>query len=170
LQKSGVEVRSLGLDVGDKKTGVAISDPQGILATPLTVLVSNNEDTLIDEILRLVEHHKAERIVIGLPRRLNGKLGQQADKVEIFADKLSCVAKQRSLSQLDIQLWDERLSTRAAERLKAHGGTASKLRREARRGSKNRGFSARAGVDAIAAAFILQGFLDSHSQSNNERP
>jgi putative Holliday junction resolvase len=169
-REGGAEVRSLGLDVGDKRTGVAISDPQGILATPLAVLTSNDEDALIDEILRLVEHHKAERIVIGLPRRLNGKLGQQADKVGIFADKLSCAAKQRSLSQPDIQLWDERLSTRAAERLKPHGGTAGKLRREARRGSKNRGFSARAGVDAIAAAFILQGFLDSHRQSNDEGP
>jgi putative Holliday junction resolvase len=163
-------MRSLGLDIGDKRTGVAISDLQGILATPLTVLVSKDEDASVDEILKLVEQYKAVRIVIGLPRRLNGELGKQAGKVGIFADKLSYAAKQRSLNQLDIQLWDERLSTRAAERLKTNGGTAGKLCRGAKRGSRNRGYPVKAGVDAIAAAFILQGFLDSHRQSNNEGP
>jgi putative Holliday junction resolvase len=152
-------MRSLGLDVGDKRTGVAISDPQGILATPLTVLVSKDEDALIDEILKLVEQYKAERIVVGLPRRLNGELGQQAGKVTDFADKLSWRAKQSNLKQLDVQLWDERLSTKAAERLKTEaGGKRSKLRSRA----KNHSFSIKAEVDAIAAAFILQGFLDSH--------
>jgi putative Holliday junction resolvase len=149
---------------------VAISDPQGILATPLTVLASKDDDALMDEILRLVEHHKAERVVIGLPRRLNGELGKQAGKVGIFADKLSCAAKQRSLNQLDIQLWDERLSTKAAERLRTNGGTVGKLRRGAKRESRNRGYPVKAGVDAIAAAFILQGFLDSHRQNNDEGP
>ena len=155
-------MRSLGLDVGDKRTGVAVSDPQGILATPLTVLISKDEDALINEIIKLVEHYKAERIVVGLPRRLNGELGKQADKVTAFADKLSAQAKRGSLDQLDIQLWDERLSTKAAERLKTEaGGRGSKLRPGAKRGAKNHGFSAKAGIDAIAAALILQGFLDS---------
>jgi putative Holliday junction resolvase len=155
-------MRSLGLDVGEKRTGVAISDPQGILATPLTVLASEDEDALIDEILKLVEQHKAERIVVGLPRRLNGELGIQANKVSVFADKLSLRAKQSNLNQLDIQLWDERLSTKAAERLKTEaGGKGSKLRSRAKRGAKNHSFSAKAEVDAIAAALILQGFLDS---------
>ena len=156
-------MRSLGLDVGDKRTGVAISDPQGILATPLTVLVSKDEDALIDEILKLVEQYKAERIVVGLPRRLNGELGKQASKVTAFVDKLSWQAKQSNLNQLDLQLWDERLSTKAAERLKMDvGGKTSKLRSRAKRGTRNHSFLAKAEVDAIAAAFILQGFLDSH--------
>ena len=155
-------MRSLGLDVGDKRTGVAISDPQGILATPLTVLVSNEENALINEIIKLVEQYKAERIVVGLPRRLNGELGKQAGKVTVFADKLSWRAKQSNLNQLDVQLWDERLSTKAAERLKTEaGGKGSKLRSRAKRGAKNHSFSVKAEVDAIAAAFILQGFLDS---------
>jgi len=156
-------MRSLGLDVGDKRTGVAVSDPQGILATPLTVLASEDENALINEILKLVEQYKAGCVVVGLPRRLNGELGKQANKVTAFADKLSWQAKQSSLKQLDVQLWDERLSTKAAERLKmGAGGKGNRLRSRAKRGARSHSFSAKSEVDAIAAAFILQGFLDSH--------
>jgi putative Holliday junction resolvase len=162
-------VRSLGLDVGDRRTGVAISDPGGILATPLTVLASDDDDALIDEILRLVEHHRAECIVVGLPRRLSGELGKQADKVGVFAEKLSLLARERGMKQLDIQLWDERLSTKAAERLR-NGGAAGRLRRGTKRGNRSRGCPVKAGVDAIAAAFILQGFLDSYRQHDGEGP
>jgi putative Holliday junction resolvase len=156
-------MRSLGLDVGDKRTGVAVSDPQGILATPLTVLASEDENALINEILKLVEQYKAGCVVVGLPRRLNGELGKQANKVTAFADKLSWQAKQSSLNQLDVQLWDERLSTKAAERLKmGAGGKGNRLRSREKRGARSHSFSAKSEVDAIAAAFILQGFLDSH--------
>jgi putative Holliday junction resolvase len=156
-------MRSLGLDVGDKRTGVAISDPQGILATPLTVLASEDEDDLINEILKLVEEYKAEHIVVGLPRRLNGELGKQADKVTAFADKLSCRAKQSDINQFNIQLWDERLSTKSAERLKTETGSKRrKLHFRAKKGVKNHSFAIKAEVDAVAAAIILQGFLDSH--------
>jgi len=162
-------MRSLGLDVGDRRTGIAVSDPQGILATPLTVLASEDEDALINEILKLVEQYKAERIVVGLPRRLNGEIGEQASKVTTFTDKLSWQAKQNNLNQLDIQLWDERLSTKAAERLKTEAdGQGSKLHARARRGARHRNFSVKAKVDAMAAAFILQGFLDSHRPHNSE--
>jgi putative Holliday junction resolvase len=161
-------MRSLGLDVGDSRTGVAISDPQGILATPLTVLASRDDDALINDILRLIERHNVGRVVVGLPRRLNGELGKQADKVTAFSDKLSCLAKERNLDQLDIQLWDERLSTKAAERLKADGGRAGKLRHGTKRRTRSHSFSVRAGLDAIAAAFILQGFLDSRRLGNSE--
>ncbi|MDH4291081.1 MAG: Holliday junction resolvase RuvX, partial [Dehalococcoidia bacterium] len=65
------------------------------------------------EILTLVGQHKVERVVVGLPRRLSGDLGKQANKVTAFADKLSAQAKQSDLDQLDVQLWDERLSTKA---------------------------------------------------------
>jgi len=155
-------MRSLGLDVGGQRTGVAISDPHGILATPLTVLPSRDEDALIKEILALVSQHKVERIVVGLPRQLSGDLGRQANKVTAFADKLAAQAKQGNLDELDMQLWDERLSTKAAERLKTKGGgQGGGLRFGGRRGSRDRKLSIRAEVDAIAAALILQGFLDS---------
>ena len=164
-------MRILGLDVGDMRTGVAISDPQEILATPLTVLASRDENALIEEILTLVEQRKVERVVVGLPRRLSGDLGKQANKVTAFADKLSAQAKQSNLDQLDVQLWDERLSTKAAERLKVGaGGRGGSLRFRGRRGARNRNLAMKAEVDAIAAAFILQGFLDSRHLDDNEEP
>ena len=156
-------MRSLGLDIGDKRTGVAVSDALGILATPLTVIASEDENALINEILKLVGVHEANCIVIGLPRRLDGELGKQANKVKDFADKLSWQAKQSSLNQLDVHLWDERLSTKAAQRLKIEGGgKRNKMRSRANRETGNRSFTAKSELDAIAAAFILQGFLDSH--------
>jgi len=133
-------MRSLGLDVGDKRTGVAISDPQGILATPLTVLASEDEDALLKEIIKLVEQYEIERIVVGLPYSLSGDLGQQAEKAIAFSEKLSHHG-------LNIQLWDERLSTKGAERLMIEAGTKRNKRNQYR--------------DAMAAALILQGFLDS---------
>ena len=180
-------MRSLGLDVGDKRTGIAISGPQGLLAVPLTVIANKDEDATIDDIIKLVEQHHIERIVLGLPRSLNGSLGQQADKVTAFTEKLRSViasrspelfpschsegekrpknlaqsklrearAKQSHLTRVDIQLWDERFSTVAAERLMVEAGTKRNKRNQHR--------------DALAAAFILQGFLDSrHSERNEE--
>jgi putative Holliday junction resolvase len=102
--------------------------------------------------------------VIGLPRRLDGELGEQADKVTAFADKLISAARQASAGPLDVQLWDERLSTRAAERLKAENDRkGSRIHSMTGRRTRSRKFSAKAGIDAIAAALILQGFLDSRS-------
>ncbi len=155
-------MRSLGLDIGDKRTGVAVSDAQGILASPLTVITSENENALINEILKLVGNYEADCIVVGLPRRLNGELGKQANKVTAFADRLSWQAKHSNLDNLDVHLWDERLSTKAAQRLKMKGGgKRKKIHSRAKRETGNHNFTAKSEVDAIAAAFILQGFLDS---------
>ena len=162
-------MRSLGLDVGGERTGVAISDPRGILATPLTVLASRDEDALIKEVLALVSQYKVERIVIGLPRQLSGDLGRQANKVTAFADKLAAEAEESNFDRLDMQLWDERLSTKAAERLKTEGGgQGGSLRFRGRKGAKSRNLAIKAEVDAIAAALILQGFLDSLHPYNGE--
>ncbi len=162
-------MRSLGLDIGDRRTGVALSDPEGILATPLIVLASKDSDALIVDILRLAEKHNVGRIVVGLPLRLSSELGRQANKVAALAEKLSGQAKQSNLKELDVQLWDERLSTKAAERLKTDGGgRRSKLPSRAKGGARNRIFSAKADLDAIAAAVILQDFLDSHRQQSGE--
>jgi putative Holliday junction resolvase len=133
------------------------------LATPITVIDSTNEDTLVDEVLKLATQYKADCIVVGLPRTLNGALGKQANKVTAFADKLSWQAKQNNLHELDVQLWDERLSTKAAERLKIEASSkGNRMHSRAKRGTKSHRFSAKSKMDAIAAAFILQGFLDSH--------
>jgi putative Holliday junction resolvase len=156
-------MRSLGLDIGDKRTGVAMSDSEGLLAVPLTVIANQSEDTTIVDIIELVEQHRIERIVVGLPRSLSGNLGQQADKVTAFVEKLrNAVAtlnevkgKQPHLTRVDIQLWDERFSTVAAEKLMVRAGSKRNKRNEHR--------------DALSAAFILQGFLDSLLATSQKR-
>ncbi len=126
------------------------------------MLASRDEDALIREILALVSQHRVERIVVGLPRQLSGDLGRQANKVTAFADRLAAQAKDNNFHRLDMQLWDERLSTKAAERLKTEGGgQGGNLRSRGRRGARNRNLAIKAEVDAIAAAIILQGFMDS---------
>jgi len=139
-------MRSLGLDIGDRKTGVAISDPDGVLATPLTVIERRNQEDVIADIIKLVEQYKVECIVVGLPYSLEGHLTQQAMKVKDFTEKLQNVIASRS-PKINIQMWDERLSSVAAERLMIEAGTRKNKRRQHQ--------------DALAAAIILQGFLDS---------
>jgi len=139
-------MRSLGLDIGDKKTGVAISDPDGVLATPLTVIERGNQEDIIADIIKLVEQYKVECIVVGLPYSLDGHLTQQAMKVKDFTEKLQNVIASRS-PKINIQMWDERLSSVAAERLMIEAGTRKNKRKQHQ--------------DALAAAIILQGFLDS---------
>jgi putative Holliday junction resolvase len=134
-------MRILGLDVGDRRIGVAISDPVEIIASPLTVVNRDDDNAAIDAILQLISRYDVKRIVVGLPYSLDGSLGQQASKVKDFIDKLS-----RNTSA-EIELRDERLSTVAAERLL--------------RGAGNKKAMERSSIDAAAAAFILQGYLDS---------
>jgi putative Holliday junction resolvase len=134
-------MRILGLDVGDHRIGVAISDPEEILARPLTTIIRENEQNAMDAIIQLVDQHDVKRIVVGLPYSLDGSVGKQATKVMDFVNRLS------KGTDAKIETWDERLSTVAAER----------LLREA----DNKKADTRAKRDAAAAAFILQGYLDS---------
>jgi len=134
-------MRILGLDIGDKRIGVAISDPVEIIASPLTVINRDNDNSAIGAILQLVGQYDVKRIVVGLPYSLDGSLGWQAGKVKDFVDRLS------QSTSAGIELRDERLSTVAAGRLL--------------RGAGNKKAKARSSLDAAAAAFILQGYLDS---------
>jgi len=134
-------MRSLGLDVGERRTGVALSDPQGLIAFPLTVIEHKDEETAIAHIARISEEHHVVRIVLGMPLMLDGHEGQQAAKVRAFAEKL------RAHVSMPVEFWDERLSTRSAQR----------ALRESRAGRHNRN---KAHVDALAASYMLQSFLD----------
>ena len=133
-------MRVLGLDIGDKRIGVALSDPQGLLASALTIIERRDSAADIQAILDLVEKHGVERIVIGLPLSLDGSIGQQAEKVQAFAKMLG------QKVDVPVESWDERLSTVAAERLLIEVGAKRAKRKKQR--------------DAIAASFILQGYLD----------
>ena len=134
-------MRNLGLDVGDKRVGVAMSDPEEILASPLTTIPRDDDNKAIDAIMELVNKNAVQRIVVGVPYSMSGEIGIQASKVMAFIAKLSQNTK------IDIETWDERLSTVAAQRLMAE--------------ANSRGKEARLRRDAAAAAFILQGYLDS---------
>lgn len=134
-------MRVLGLDFGDRRIGVAISDPEQILATPLATITRDNDQDAVDAILRLVHQRDIKRIVIGMPYSLNGSIGDQARKIIDFREKLA------KRTEISIAVWDERLSTVAAERLLRQADTKRAKRRTHR--------------DAVAAAFILQGYLDS---------
>jgi putative Holliday junction resolvase len=134
-------MRILGLDVGDKRIGVAVSDPEQILASPLATITRDNDDKAIEAILELVGKHRTQKIVVGLPYSLGGDIGIQASKVMSFVAELS------KRTKVDIETRDERLSTIAAQRLLAEANV--------------RGKAAKSRRDAAAAAFILQGYLDS---------
>jgi len=134
-------MRTLGLDIGDKRIGVAISDPEEILASPLATITREDDKKAIDDIIKLVDQNDVERIVVGLPYSLDGSIGVQANKVMDFAERLS------KHTRASMKIWDERLSTVAVERLLREAGKKKAKKRERR--------------DAAAAAFILQGYLDS---------
>lgn len=139
LGVGGNPLRLLGLDVGDRRIGVAVSDPTGFLATPVEVYRRGNPDGDIQHIVDLVSEYEASGVVVGLPKNMNGSEGPQAEKTREFADALSA----RGVS---IALWDERLSTVEVTRRMVE-------QRRGRRGIQER-------VDAEAAALILQAYLD----------
>lgn len=127
----------MGLDVGDKRIGVAVSDPGRSLARSLQVIERGPKGQDLEAIGQLVRDLDVTRIVVGYPRSLDGTIGEQAKRVERYAREL-----ERGLG-VPVVLWDERLSTVAAERLMRDTG-----RNDAR------------GIDAVAAAVILQNYLD----------
>jgi len=131
-------MRILGLDVGERRTGVALSDTMGWLASPLTVLRCSSREAELDQVVELVRSNNVERVIVGYPRSLNGTVGPQAQIVDSYVDKL------RARLSVPVVTWDERLSTAQAERLIHESG---------KRVSRDR-------IDAAAAAVILQSYLD----------
>jgi len=136
----------LGLDVGNKRIGVAVSDESRLLATPNTTIIRTELSKDIDSILEVISQKLVKEIVVGFPLSLSGKVGIQARNVSLFIDSLS------SYTSIPIKTVDERYSTVEAEkRLKEIGVKPSENRSR---------------VDALAAAIILQSYLDSDSQFN----
>ena len=140
--ESSMPGRLLGLDLGQRRIGVALSDPYGILASPLCTIVLDDPNRGQDEVVSLVEQHEVVRIVVGLPLLLAGDEGSEARRVRAWVKRLQ--------QQLDVplELWDERLSSAAAERALLESGMRRKRRRQHR--------------DTVAAALILQNYLDAH--------
>jgi len=134
-------MRILGLDVGDRRIGVAMSDQMGILASALTVIERKGDGADVKSILDMVRENEVGCIVVGMPRSLDGSIGKQAVKMNAFVEELS------KLTDVPIKMWDETLSTVIAERLLKDAG------RDRRQVKQRR--------DAAAAALILQWYLDS---------
>ncbi|SHJ44554.1 putative holliday junction resolvase [Hathewaya proteolytica DSM 3090] len=134
-------MRILGLDVGDKTIGVAISDPLGYTAQGITTIRRKKEEIDLVELEKICEEYSVEEIICGLPRNMNGTLGPQGEKVMAFAKVIE------EKLQLKITYWDERLTTVAAHRAMLEADLSRKKRKSI--------------VDKIAATYILQGYLDS---------
>ena len=132
----------LGLDVGDKRIGVAISTAIGNIAVPLEVITRSSNQSSINRINQLISEHTITALVVGLPRRLDGTLQIQAEKVQRFIRQLQ--------EQIDIPIhtWNEWLTTKEAERTLITADVSRKKRKQV--------------IDKLAAVLILQGYLDAH--------
>ncbi|HIS55045.1 MAG: Holliday junction resolvase RuvX [Lachnospiraceae bacterium] len=145
-------MRILGLDYGSKTVGVAVSDPLKITAQTVETIVRKEENKLRKTLARieeLVKEYEVESIVLGLPKNMNNSLGDRAEKTMEFR---SMVERRTGLP---VVLWDERLTTVAAERTLIE----SSVRRENRKEY----------IDQIAASFILQGYLDARSMKREKQ-
>lgn len=136
--------RVMALDVGGRRIGVALSDPTRVLASPLTTLRAEPRDRAIGEIAALVRRHEIVEVVVGLPLTLSGEVGPQAQVIQQFADLL------KAALSIPIHLFDERLTTVAAERMMLDLGMKPEQRR--------------ARIDEVAASIILQDFLDANRE------
>ena len=136
--------RALGIDHGEARIGLALSDELGMLAHPLETISVKAVPNVIGHIVAIVEREKVATVVIGLPRNMNGSYGPAAEKVREFAKQL-----ETKIPGVAIKMWDERLTSVAAQRLLHEAG------RDVKKG--------RAVIDQVAAHLILQGWLDSQA-------
>jgi putative Holliday junction resolvase len=131
----------MALDVGGRRIGVALSDPTRVLASPLTTLRAEPRERALSEIAALVRRHEVVEVVVGLPLTLSGEVGPQAQMIQQFAELL------KAQLSTPVHLFDERLTTVAAERMMIDLGMKPEQRK--------------ARIDEVAASIILQDFLDS---------
>ncbi|AGK97272.1 Holliday junction resolvase RuvX [Clostridium pasteurianum] len=138
-------MRILGLDIGDRTIGVAISDPLGYTAQGVTTIRRKNEDKDIEELAKLCKEYNVETIVSGLPKNMNGTVGPQSEKVLAFCEIIKVKI------DIPVKMWDERLTTVAAEKAMLEADLSRAKRKKI--------------IDKMAATYILQGYLDSLSMN-----
>ena len=132
--------RIMALDVGERRIGVAISDLLRIVARSFGVITRDTDESAITQIEELIVEQQVGRLVVGFPRSLSGEVGPQAKAVEDFADQLQAAV------DVPLEMWDERLSTVTAARMLRERGQSARDQKET--------------IDAVAAAVILQDYLD----------
>jgi len=140
-------MRILGLDIGSKTIGVAVSDELCLIAQGVTTLKRKGLDHDISELRKLIEEREVTKIVVGLPKNMNNTLGPSAEMVLSFIEELN------KHSAIPVITWDERLSTVAAEKVLLEADLSRKKRKRV--------------IDKVAAMLILQGYLDSQVRLNN---
>lgn len=133
--------RILGLDVGDKTIGVAVSDPLGFTAQGITTIKRESNKKDYETIENLLNEYSVDKVVVGLPKNMNNTIGPQGEKVIKFAQKM------KNKFKIDLIYMDERMTTMSAERILIEGD----VRRENRKKY----------IDKVAATYILQTYLDS---------
>ena len=133
-------MRVLGVDYGEKRLGLAVSDPGGLIALALDTVQVENRRQALAAVVAACRETEAEQVVVGLPLNMDGTRGPMADKADAFADALGRAAG------LPVATWDERLSTAAAERVLLEADLSRRKRKKVR--------------DRVAAQVILQGYLD----------
>jgi putative Holliday junction resolvase len=141
--------RILGLDVGSKTIGLAVSDPLGITAQGLETIRRQNKHLDFEQLDRVIREYQVTEIVVGLPLRMSGAEGIQAEKMQGFAEQL------RQRFQGPVHLWDERLSSAQANRVLRDSEMSIKRRGEV--------------VDRLAAVLILQSWMDHREMKQNSR-
>ncbi len=134
------EVRILALDVGHKRIGLAVSDPLGLTAQGLGVLERKDWDRDLSKILEVASPYRVQEVLVGLPRHMDGRLGDQAEEILALAQALAEALGAK------VATWDERLTTVEAERLLINADMSRRRRRRV--------------VDQVAATLILQAYLD----------
>mgnify|MGYP000888376161 CR=1 FL=1 len=138
-------MRILGIDLGDKTIGLAVSDPSGLVSQPVKTVRRTEAERDIEAVKNVIDEYDIGKIVIGLPKNMNGSIGPQSEKTLAFAETL------RGATGLEVISWDERLTTVAAERALLEADLSRRKRREV--------------IDSVAASIILQGYLESQSPS-----
>ncbi len=132
--------RIMGLDVGDKTIGVSVSDLMGLTAQPVTTIKRVSKKKDIESLKEIIKEKQVIKIVSGLPKNMNGTLGPQGEKVLSFCEFL------KEETKIEIEFFDERLSTVQAERSLLEGDISRQKRKKV--------------IDMLAAVIILQGYLD----------
>lgn len=140
-------MRILGLDLGDKRIGVAISDPLGLIAQGLDNIEAGSKSDILKKVCDVVDFYKVGKVVIGLPKNMDGSIGIQGEKALCFGDEF------KRCFNGEIAYYDERLTTRAANAVLLEDNLKRKDRKKK--------------IDKVAAVLILQGYLD--SKNNNRR-
>jgi len=133
-------LRIIGIDLGEKRIGIAISDELGITSQGLPTIYTKTEIDDIESIKLVIEQYKAEKVIFGLPINMNGSIGPQAKKAIEFAEKVKDICK------IPVEMVDERLTTSTAERVLIQGNRSRKKRKKV--------------IDKMSAVLILQTYLD----------